>query len=81
MADDYMVWNVTQDAIRIREAHVNPNVWPPPKAYRSPDIDQSTMLFVSEAISSMKLVDAFEVDQAIYDRINSAYGTDFQLRR
>ena len=81
MADDYMVWNVTQDEIRVREAHVNPNVWPPPKAFVSPDIDQSSMLFVSQAIASMKLPDAFEVDQLIYDRINAAYGTDFQLRR
>ncbi len=52
LADDYMVWNVTQDDIRVREAHVNPNVWPPPKAYRSPDIDQSLMQFVSKEISS-----------------------------
>ena len=51
------------------------------RVYRSPDIDQSSMLFVSEAIASMKLPDAFEVDQAIYDRINAAYGTDYQLRR
>ena len=81
MADDYMVWNVTQDDIRVREAHVNPNVWPPPKAYRSPDIDHSLMQFVSPEISSRKLVEAFGVDQAIYDRINAAYGTDFRMRR
>jgi ribonuclease Z len=81
MADDYMVWNVTKDEIRVREAHVNPDAWPPPKAYPSPDIDQSTMVFVSEEIASRKLVEAFEVDQAIYDRINAVYGTDFKLRR
>ncbi len=44
MADDYIVWNVTQDEIRVREVHYNPNVWPPPKAFPSPDIDQSNML-------------------------------------
>jgi ribonuclease Z len=81
MADDYMVWNVTKDEIRVREAHVNPDVWPPPKGYSSPDIDQSQMVFVSEEIASRKLVEAFDVDQKIYDRINAAYGTDFKLRR
>ena len=81
MADDYMVWNVTKDDIRVREAHVNPDAWPPPKAYPSGDIDQSQMVFVSDEISAHKLVEAFEVDQAIYDRINAAYGTNFQLRR
>ena len=81
MADDYMVWNVTADEIRVREVHYNPNVWPPPKAFPSPDIDQSNMVFVSEEISSRKLVEAFEVDQLIYDRINAAYGTNFRLRR
>jgi ribonuclease Z len=81
MANDYMVWNVTKDEIRVREVHFNPDVWPPPKAYPSPDIDQSQMVFVSEEIASRKLVEAFEVDQRIYDRINAAYGTDFKLRR
>jgi ribonuclease Z len=81
MANDYMVWNVTKDDIRIREVHFNPDVWPPPKAYPSPDIDQSQMVFVSEEIASRKLVEAFEVDQRIYDRINAAYGTDFKLRK
>ena len=38
-------------------------------------------VFVSEEIASRKLVEAFEVDQRIYDRINAAYGTDFKLRR
>jgi ribonuclease Z len=81
MANDYMVWNVTKDEIRVREVHFNPDVWPPPKAYPSPDIDQSQMVFVSDEIASRKLVEAFEVDQKIYDRINAAYGTDFKLRR
>lgn len=38
------------------------------------------MVFVSEEIAARKLVEAFEVDRAIYDRINAAYGTNFQLR-
>lgn len=71
----------SRSEIRVREVHYNPNVWPPPKAFPSPDIDQSNMRFVSEEISSRKLVEAFAVDQLIYDRINAAYGTNFQLRR
>jgi ribonuclease Z len=81
MANDYMVWNITEDEIRVREIHFNPDVWPPPKAYPSPDIDQSQMVFVSEEIALGKLVEAFEVDQRIYDRINAAYGTDYKLRK
>ncbi len=44
------------------------------------DIDQSIMVFPSEEIAARKLPDAFEVDQAIFDRINAAYGTDFKLQ-
>ena len=80
MATDYMVWNLTKDDIRVREVHVNPNVWPPPAAYPKVDIDRSQMVFVSEEIASRKLPEAFGVDQAIFDRINAAYGTDFKLQ-
>jgi len=44
------------------------------------DIDQSIMVFPSEEIAARKLPDAFEVDQAIFNRINAAYGTDFKLQ-
>jgi ribonuclease Z len=79
LATDYMVWNVTRDDIRVREVEVNPNVWPPPKGYPSPDLDPSIMVFVSDEINARKLPDVREVDQAIFDRINAIYGTDFSL--
>ena len=81
MATDYMVWNVTQDAIEVREVHYNPDVWPPPAAYPKPDIDQAGMVFVSDEIDSRRLPEAADVDQAIYDRINAQYGTNFRLGR
>ena len=30
LAEDFMVWNVTKDDIRVRMAVVNEEVWPPP---------------------------------------------------
>mgnify|MGYP001554985421 len=32
-------------------------------------------------IGSQKLVEAMDVDETIYARINEAYGTDYKLRR
>ena len=29
LADDFIVWNVTKDEIKVREVVVNPNTWPP----------------------------------------------------
>jgi ribonuclease Z len=81
MATDYMVWNVTRDALEVREVHFNPDVWPPPAAYPKPDIDQAGMVFVSDEINSRRLPEAADVDQAIYDRINAQYGTNFRLGR
>ena len=80
LATDYMVWNVTQDDIRVREVHFNPDVWPPPSAYPKGDIDPSIAVVVSPDIAAGKLPAAFEADQAIFDRINAAYGTDFKLQ-
>ena len=81
LATDYMVWNVTKDNIRARMVEVNPDVWPPPAAYPKPEMDTEGMMFVSDAIAAGKLLEAMDVDDTIYDRINAAYGTDYKLRR
>ena len=81
MATDYMVWNVTKDEIRARMVEVNPDVWPPPAAYPKPEIDTDGMMFISDEIAAGKLPAAQDVDDAIFDRINAAYGTNFELRR
>jgi ribonuclease Z len=81
MATDYMVWNVTKDAIRTRMAEYNPDVWPPPAAYPKPEMDTDGMMFISDAVNAGKLSAAQDVDDTIYDRINAAYGTEYKLRR
>ena len=32
LAEDYMVWNITKDEIRVRLAVFDEDVWPPPAA-------------------------------------------------
>ena len=44
-------------------------------------MDTEGMMFVSEEIGARKLVEAMDVDETIYARINAAYGTDYKLRR
>jgi ribonuclease Z len=78
LADDYMVWNVTKDDIRVRSVVVDPDMWPPPSAYPPQELDQSLSKWPSEWIDSGKWAPAREVDQAVYDRINAQYGTDFK---
>ena len=35
LADDYLVWNVTKDDIKVREVVVNENAWPPAGVFES----------------------------------------------
>lgn len=81
LATDYMVWNVTSDSVRTRMAVINPDVWPPPAAYPRPEMNTDGMMFISPEVNAGKLVEAMDVDDTIYDRINAAYGTDYRLRR
>ncbi len=78
LADDYLVWNVTKDDIRVRSVVVDPEMWPPSSAYPPQELDMSLSKWPSEWIDSGKWAPAREVDQAIYDRINAQYGTDFK---
>jgi hypothetical protein len=73
-----MVWNVTKDDIRVRSVVVDPDMWPPPSAYPPQELDASLSKWPSEWIDSGKWPVAREVDQAVYDRINAQYGTDFK---
>ena len=81
LATDYMVWNVTPDSVRTRMAMINPDVWPPPAAYPRPEMNTDGMMFISPEVNAGKLVEAMDIDDAIYDRINAAYGTNYRLRR
>lgn len=73
LAEDYMVWNITKDDIRVRLAKVDEDVWPPP-ATETPQLpDPNERIPYSETIDSGRL-DVKDVIQPIYDEINEQYG-------
>jgi len=78
LAQDYMVFNVTQDNIRVRMSAIDEDIFPPAalKPKNPPDLSQ--MIPMSDFISSGHLVFP-EIVGPIYDEINEMYGTDHQL--
>ena len=79
LAEDYMVWNVTEDDIKVREVFVNENAWPPAAVYEVPAFDRSKALNPSDFLQS-NAYDVTDVDQVTYDRINQRYGTNIPMR-
>ncbi|MFA9421183.1 MAG: guanitoxin biosynthesis MBL fold metallo-hydrolase GntH [Gammaproteobacteria bacterium] len=75
LAEDYMVWNITRDDIRVRLAIVDEDVWPPPPSEEPQVPDASLRIPFSDMISGGKL-DVKDVIQPIYDEINEKYGLD-----
>jgi len=75
LAEDFMVWNVTKDDIRVRMAVVGEEVWPPPASERPMPPDSSRRIPYSKGILDGKL-DVVDVVQPVYDEINKAYGLD-----
>ena len=73
LAQDYMVWNVTKDDIRVRMAVVDEEVWPPPATETPLPPDPSRRIGFSKLIAGGKL-DVADVLQPIYDEINEQYG-------
>ncbi len=75
LAEDFMVWNVTKEEIRVRMAIVNEEVWPPPATEKPVKPDPSRRIPYSKQIAGGKL-DVLDVIQPIYDEINEQYGTN-----
>ena len=73
LAEDFMVWNVTKDDIRVRMAVVDEEVWPPPASEAPMPPDPSRRIDYSKQIIDGKL-DVVDVVQPIYDEINKEYG-------
>ena len=55
LAEDYMVWNVTKDDIRVRMAIIDEDVWPPPATEKPQLPDASTRIPYSEFVVGGKL--------------------------
>jgi len=73
LAQDFMVWNVTKDEIRVRMAVVSEEVWPPPASGKPVLPDASRRIPFSKKIAGGRL-DVLDVLQPIYDEINEQYG-------
>ncbi|MDP6555819.1 MAG: guanitoxin biosynthesis MBL fold metallo-hydrolase GntH [Pirellulaceae bacterium] len=73
LAEDYMVWNITKDEIRVRMAIVDEDVWPPPATEKPQLPDPSNRVPYSEQIAGGKL-NMKDVIQPIYDEVNKKYG-------
>ncbi len=75
LAEDYMVWNITRDDIRVRMAVYDEDVWPPEATEKAQVPDPSLRIPYSDMIGGGKL-DVKDVIQPVYDEINKQYGLD-----
>jgi len=77
LAEDYMVFNVTKDDIRVRMSAIDEDIFPsaPLKPKIAPDI--SKVIPMSDFITEGN-VPFPEVLQPIYDNLNEIYGTDYK---
>jgi ribonuclease Z len=75
LSEDYMVWNVTKDDIRVRMAIVDEAVWPPPPSEKPLVPDPSLRIPYSDMIAGGRY-DMKSVLQPTYDEINEKYGLD-----
>jgi ribonuclease Z len=77
LAEDYMVFNVTKDDIRVRMSAIDEDIFPsaPLKPKIAPDSSKLVPMsdFIIEGIVPFP-----EVLQPIYDNLNEIYGTDYQ---
>jgi ribonuclease Z len=73
LSEDYMVWNITKDDIRVRMAIVDEDVWPPPATEKPLVPDPSLRIPYSDMIAGGRY-DMKDVIQPTYDEINEKYG-------
>jgi len=73
LAEDYMVWNITKDDIRVRLAIIDEDIWPPPATDKPQLPDPTIRIPYSDEIAGGRL-DVKDVIQPTYDAINKEYG-------
>ncbi len=77
LAEDYMVFNVTKDDIRVRMAAVEEAAWPPGAIQEKQPPDFTQAVPPSDFLRSG--AEPFpEIVQKYYDAINRMYGTDYK---
>jgi len=75
LATDYMVWNITKDAVRTRMMVIDEDVWPPPATEKPQPPDTSRRIPYSKMIAGGRY-DMSDIIQPIYDAVNEQYGLD-----
>ena len=75
LANDYMVFNVDKDNVRVRMAAYDEDIWPLPATEKKLPPDLSQRVGFSEFISSGR-VNYTDVIKEIYGNINKQFGTD-----
>ena len=74
-----LVWNVTKDAITVRNVIFEEAVWSPPLIRKVP-VDRSIMITESDWLLEHTM-DMGDVINKIYDRANKMYGTNEKPER
>jgi ribonuclease Z len=77
LAEDYMVWNVTQDGIRERMAIIDEHTWNPPLAYPAKPVSAADRVGYSPEIEAGRL-DMSEVLEPIFEQAGQALGRKFE---
>jgi len=77
LAEDYMVFNVTKDDIRVRMSAIDEDIFPPAPLKPKIAPDTSKLVPMTDFIIEGN-VPFPEVLQPIYDNLNEIYGTDYQ---
>ena len=94
LAEDFMVWNITQDEIRVRMAVVEEHTWAPPLAgeaklpqegdrakYSSSAGVSVEALSYSDYISEGRWADVDEALRKVYEEASEAVGREFKYPR
>ena len=75
LATDYMVFNVTQDDIRVRMAVIDEDIWPLPSITEKLPADPADRVGFSDFITGGRRVYQ-DVIEDLYNRVNERFGTD-----
>ena len=76
LAEDYMVWNVTKDKIRVRMAAIDHESWNPPAAYPPKPVSAADRIGYSPEIWAGRM-NVDDVIKPIYNRAEKALGREF----
>ncbi len=76
LAQDYMVWNVTKDEIKVRMAVIDHESWNPPAAYPAEPVSAEDRIGYSPEIEAGRL-DVDDVIRPIYEEASEALGKEF----